>query len=222
MSNLVNPVTGQSGLNLILYSSSLFNKILFQQACLDSEDPLNCIEGLSLNIEDLVLNASKTDWRKEYFNNFDGWFFTRNVSGPMTTDFGASDIFEMRQPGLYCQVILHDSEYFVRNVNPVAIPQLELELNADFGFKIVYLGVKRVEMMRYRYGDGVSYCDPSPNHSITNCVRSYVTKVEQANYSQDTHFLKLTVTEVVGCRMNWDTTVDSQSVPVCFSKQQFK
>ena len=179
MTNLVNPVTGQSGHNLILYSSSLFNKILFQQACLDSEDPLNCIEGLSLNIEDLVLNASKTDWRKEYFNNFDGWFFTRNVSRPMTTDFDGSEIFEMRQPGLYCQVILHDSEYFVRNVNPVTIPQLELELNAEFGFKIVYLGVKRVEMMRYRYSDGVSYCDPSPTHSITNCVRSYVTKVEQ-------------------------------------------
>ena len=96
----------------------------------------------------MVLNASKTDWRKEYFNNFDGWFFTRNVSRPMTTDFGGSEIFEMRQAGLYCQVILHDSEYFVRNVNPVTVPQLELELNAEFGFKIVYLGVKRVEMMR--------------------------------------------------------------------------
>ena len=97
-------------------------------------------------------------------------------------DYGGSEIFEMRQPDLYCQVILHDSEYFVRNVNPITVPQLELELNAEFGFKIVYLGVKRVEMMRYRYSDGVSYCDPSPTHSITNCVRSYVTKVEQSNY----------------------------------------
>ena len=69
-------------------------------------------------------------------------------------------------------MILHDSEYFVRNVNPVTIPQLELELNAEFGFKIVYLGVKRVEMMRYRYGDGVSYCDPSPTLSIRDPFRS--------------------------------------------------
>ena len=93
----------------------------------------------------------------------------RNISQAMTTSADINHLFVMTTSNQYSKVYLHDPEYFVRTLNPVTVPNLEIELNEDFLFKNIYLQVKHVRMM--------NNCSNSVSHSITSCVRNYVDKV---------------------------------------------
>ena len=117
----------------------------------------------------MIKNTVSGEWRRDFTNNIDGWFFTRNGTSQMTTSFETPNNIVMKNSSVYCQIHLHDTDYSARNVNPVTIPQVTLELNEDFNFKIVYLKVKKVKMM--------NNCDPSPTHSVTNCLRKHAEKV---------------------------------------------
>ena len=138
--------------------------------CLKSnEGPLSCIQDQGYKVEELLENSSVARWRPQYLSHKDGWFFTENQTRLMTTSSDNNNIFLLKSSSKYCQVYLHDWDYFARNVNPATIPSIELELNEDFAFKIVYLKVKKMEL--------ITNCDPSTTHKMSTCVRDYVTKV---------------------------------------------
>ena len=159
-----------------------YNKIFYQYKsfkndCLtssaESAGPLTCIQDQGYKVDELLENASETRWRPEYLSHKDGWFFTENQTRLMTTSTDNNNVFLLKNSSQYCQVYLHDWDYFVRNVNPATIPSIQLELNEDFAFKLVYLKVKKMEL--------TTNCDPSPSHKMSGCVRDHVTRVTMIN-----------------------------------------
>lgn len=87
----------------------------------------------------------------------------------MTTSTDNNNVFLLKNSSKYCQVYLHDWDYFARNVNPSTIPSVVLELNEDFAFKTVYLKVKKMEL--------ITQCNKKTTHKVSGCVEEYVTKV---------------------------------------------
>ena len=134
-----------------------------------STGPLSCIQDQGYKVKELLENSSETRWRPQYLSRKDGWFFTENQTRLMTTSTDNNNVFLLKNSSKYCQVYLHDWDYFARNVNPSTIPSVVLELNEDFAFKTVYLKVKKMEL--------ITHCDPSITHKMSGCVEDYVIKV---------------------------------------------
>ena len=171
---------------------------------------MSCIQEQGYKVEELLENASESRWRPQYLAHQDGWFFTEHQTRFMTTSTENNNIFLLKNSSHYCQVYLHDWDYFARNVNPSTIPSIELELNDDFAFKIVYLKVKKMEL--------ITNCDNSAGHKLSSCVRDYVTRVART-FCEPIYLLLLF--QLIGCKMSWDR-VSGPGVPICSNTEDFQ
>ena len=96
------------------------------------------------------------------------------------------------------RIFIHDPDYFVLNINPLALPYKMVTLTPHCGRVYYSLAVRE-----YRNLDTPNNpCVEEPDYSFTTCVKESLSRKQ-------------------GCRLPWDTLSD-QSRPECTTLQQYQ
>ena len=162
---------------------------------------LNEMIFVELGFEQNVSLMNRTLWQEDFTEAWYGRSYTLTYPDPMGTNWktDAINIHINESDGLTRRIFFHDPDYFLLNLNPLALPiNLQTLKNSLTGN--VYYSLALTEHMKLNTPQDP--CVEDPSYSFHACVKESLAK----NAS---------------CRLPWDE-YSSESRPVCSTIQEFE
>ena len=134
-----------------------------------------CILDRSYNISEVITRESLGGtWRTELTDPFSGIYWTRDDFFNMSTSQEESYGIEINENISTATIILHEPDFFAINSNPATIPKI-LKQGEDGERIYVQLYLEMTEVSKMNLPSNP--CAISRTHSLTNCVKEFVMKV---------------------------------------------
>ena len=197
----------------------------------------DCLEKVTLNRSDVlksvILGWSKRqeividreNMREDFTSVFPGIYFTLDLPINIGPNDYNDQLFLSLNTNLTYVVFVHDPDYFMFNVNPVAIPAASNKFTTHkkepnkFYYRMDLVEVNNLNRQH-------KPCKEDPEYSFLACLRkSIALKVIFIAFSLFLAIFSLESTYYhriqVGCRTKWDIWSD-QGLPLCSSGDQFR
>ena len=179
---------------------------VLEEICRGYDDLAECIENESFNYPLDFVNVSRgvkdgfnpiqnqNLWVSDFTVGFLGLCQTLNTSEKMDVDFLNGSLFFALKKTLDYEIYIHDPNYFMINVNPLAMPYFRFLANGSDGN--YYYKMRRV------YHKNIQYCNPDPNYKFSSCI-------------------KTSLASRIGCRLKWDKRSDA-AVSLCTTIEEYR
>jgi hypothetical protein len=171
---------------------------------------VSCVETLTYNHTEVVTNVvrgySKREsvmnpafWEEIFQATWRGRCYTMRYPVPLSKLLDQDMLILLFSGNHGVYIDLHDPDYYVLNINPMAAKktQIRLSTNTTFATFSMFATIQHIELNGPR-----DPCEDEPSYSFTGCV--------QESFSRQ-----------VGCRTKWDH-YSGRDRPICSTMNQFR